>query len=80
MLCKSSKWELGFVHYNAKFTISGFVISRFECGFSRVVGSPQIVELSQGESKLWSESFLDKERPLMQKVDLTKNLIFRIPT
>ena len=45
-----------------------------------MVGSPQIVELSQGESKLWSESFLDKERPLMQKVDLTKNLIFRIPT
>ena len=31
MLSKSSKWELGFVHYIAKFTISRFVISRFEC-------------------------------------------------
>ena len=27
----SSKWELGLVHYIAKFTISRFVISRFEC-------------------------------------------------
>ena len=31
MLSKSSKWELDFVHYIAKFTISRFVISRFEC-------------------------------------------------
>ena len=31
MLSISSKWELGFVHYIAKFTISRFVISRFEC-------------------------------------------------
>ena len=31
MLSKSTKWELGFVHYIAKFTISRFVISRFEC-------------------------------------------------
>ena len=31
MLNKSSKWELGFVHCIAKFTISKFVISRFEC-------------------------------------------------
>ena len=31
MLGKSSKWELGFVHYIAKFTISRFAISRFEC-------------------------------------------------
>ena len=31
MLSKSSKWELGFVHYIAKFTILRFVISRFEC-------------------------------------------------
>ena len=31
MPSKSSKWELGFVHYIAKFTISRFVISRFEC-------------------------------------------------
>ena len=30
MLSKSSKWELCFVHYNVKFTISRFVISRFE--------------------------------------------------
>ena len=30
MLSKSSKWELSFVHYIAKFTISRFVIvSRF---------------------------------------------------
>ena len=28
---KSSKWELGFVHYITKFTISRFVILRFEC-------------------------------------------------
>ena len=31
MLSKSSKWKLGFVHFIAKFTISRFVISRFEC-------------------------------------------------
>ena len=31
MLSKSFKWELGFVHYIAKFTILRFVISRFEC-------------------------------------------------
>ena len=31
MLNKSSKWELGFVYYIAKFTILRFVISRFEC-------------------------------------------------
>ena len=31
MLSKSSKWELSFVHYIVKFTISRFVISRFEC-------------------------------------------------
>ena len=31
MLSKSWKWELGFVQDIAKFTISMFVISRFEC-------------------------------------------------
>ena len=31
MLSKSSNWGLGLVHYIAKFTISMFVISRFEC-------------------------------------------------
>ena len=31
MLSKSSKWELGFVHYISKFTILRFIISRFEC-------------------------------------------------
>ena len=31
MLSKSSNWELDLVHYIAKFTISRFVISRFEC-------------------------------------------------
>ena len=31
MLSKSSKWELGFVHYIAQFTILRFIISRFEC-------------------------------------------------
>ena len=30
-ISKSSKWELGLVHYITKFTISRFVISRFEC-------------------------------------------------
>ena len=33
MLSKSSKWELGLVHYIEKFTISRFVISRFECAY-----------------------------------------------
>ena len=33
MLSKSSKWELGFVRYITKFTISRYVISRFECIF-----------------------------------------------
>ena len=31
MLSKSSKWELGFVHYITKFTLTRFIISRFEC-------------------------------------------------
>ena len=31
MLSKFSKWQLGFVHYIAKFTILKFTISRFEC-------------------------------------------------
>ena len=31
MLSKSSKWELSFVYYIAKFTKSRFVISSFEC-------------------------------------------------
>ena len=31
MLCKSSTWELGLIHYITNFTISRFVISRFEC-------------------------------------------------
>ena len=31
MLSKSPKWELDFVHYIKKFTISRFIISRFEC-------------------------------------------------
>ena len=31
MTGKSSKWKLGLVHYTAKFTISRFVISKFEC-------------------------------------------------
>ena len=31
MFSKSSKWELGLVHYIPKFTISRFVISKFEC-------------------------------------------------
>ena len=30
MLSKSSKWELGLIHFFAKFTISRFIISRFE--------------------------------------------------
>ena len=30
VLSKSSKWEMGFVHYIARFTISRFIISRFE--------------------------------------------------
>ena len=33
MLSKSSKWELGFVHYITKFTILRFVISKFECTY-----------------------------------------------
>ena len=31
MLSKSSKWEQCFVHYNVRFTISRFLISKFEC-------------------------------------------------
>ena len=33
ILSKSWKWELGFVRYIKKFTISRFVISRFECTY-----------------------------------------------
>ena len=34
MLSKSSKWELGSVHYIATFTILRLPISRFECVFN----------------------------------------------
>ena len=37
MLNKSSKWELGFIHYIAKFTILRFVISRFDCTITILV-------------------------------------------
>ena len=41
MLSKTSKWELGFVHYIAKFTILRFTISKFEsaslCSISKIV-------------------------------------------
>ena len=43
MLSKSSKWELGSVHYIAKFTISRFVISRFEC-----IVSQSLVLIAEG--------------------------------
>ena len=33
---KSSKWELGFVHYITKFTMSRFVILRFKCMYLTV--------------------------------------------
>ena len=32
---KCTKWGLGFVHYIMKFTISRFVISRFECSTTK---------------------------------------------
>ena len=35
MLSKSSKWELGCVHYIGIFTISRFLISKFECIISQ---------------------------------------------
>ena len=35
MVSKSSKWELDFVHYIAKFTKLRFAISRFECTFKK---------------------------------------------
>ena len=37
MLSKSSKWELGFVHYIKKFPIPRFVISGFECIYLVIV-------------------------------------------
>ena len=43
MLSKSSKRELGFVHYIAKFTILRFVISRFECTTLGEVGRMYLV-------------------------------------
>ena len=36
MLDKSPKWELSFVHFIKKFTISRFAISRFECRKKKV--------------------------------------------
>ena len=50
MLSKSSKWELGLVHYISKFTISRFVISRFEC-----------TTKSKGRWLTSLNGFLDKE-------------------
>ena len=43
MFSKSSKWELGSVHNIAKFTISRFVILRFECMY--------VVVLDRGKSQ-----------------------------
>ena len=50
MLSKSSKWELGLVHYISKFTILRFVISRFEC-----------TNKSKGRWLTSLNGFLDKE-------------------
>ena len=50
MLSKSSNWELDLVHYIAKFTISRFVISRFEC-----------TTKSKGRWLTSLNGFLDKE-------------------
>ena len=64
MLSKSSKWELGFVHYIAKFTISRFVISKFECIWNflqwnmRVLlsrsNSREMTMQQAGEWRLWA--------------------------
>ena len=54
MTSKSSKWELGFVHYITKFTISRFVISRFECTY----------ELKQGKKHKNGERTFSSTKPL----------------
>ena len=47
MLSKSSKLELGFDHYILKFTISRFVISRFDCTYYQIIN----YLVSKGNSK-----------------------------
>ena len=44
MLSKSSKWELGLVHYTSivKFTISRFIISRLECILPTKTDTPMV--------------------------------------
>ena len=62
MLSKSSKWELGFVHYITKFTILRFIILRIECTYfnkQNVENNLIILE------KLYMDS--DKFRPLYAK-------------
>ena len=52
MLGKSSKWELGFVHYITRFTKLRFVISRFECTILRLIFGIPKKKLSSSKNHL----------------------------
>ena len=52
MFSKSSKWELGFVYNIAKFTISRFVILKFECMYVVVLDREKSQSCQIGLSKV----------------------------
>ena len=53
MLSKSSKWELGFVHFITKFTISRFIISRFECTCKRDASNFYLIPKQKAKQSLF---------------------------
>ena len=64
MLSKSSKWELGWVHCIAKFIISRFIISRFEC--ITICPDPSYLNLltfwSRKSQKSWVKHIKSQEK------------------
>ena len=66
MLSKSSKCELGLVHYIAKFTISRFVISRFECIWNFLQWNMRVL-LSRSNSREMTMQGNDDSGPVCAK-------------
>ena len=67
MLNKSSKWELSIVHYKTKFTISRFVISRFDCSRNWRAGEARY---AWGEKSYGVEMAVTDTRALMASFKL----------
>ena len=68
MVSKSSKWELDFVHYIAKFTKLRFAISRFECTFKKKKNSKGYFfsqkRVEQNEQKVGGAELEDRKLSL----------------